>query len=593
MPYNLEEIVSQVVAAQAKWVAGATSITVLSDAERTARLGFVPAPGELSMDERVQRATASLPEHARTSATTIPVSVDWRNMNGHSYISSIKDQGSCGSCVAFGSAAAIDAGMRISLADPVGGPGISLCDVSEAQLFYCGAEQQQHRTCATGWWPNGGTGSLDYAQGTGLVCESVFPYTAGDQPCNLPSNWQSCLTKISGYTTIDNVAQMKQALAQTGPLVTCFSVYSDFFAYTSGVYRRTSNVYEGGHCVCVCGYDDNQQAWLCKNSWGTGWGEQGFFWIGYGQCGIDGQMYSINGFTSICTPWPNGKTINGVDSTPAALSASVFNNKLTLFWKANDPSNHIFHSASADGNSWPNGQTINGVDSTPAAPASAVFNNQLHVFWKANDPSNHIFHSASANGTSWPNGKTINGVDATPAAPASCVFNNHLYVFWKANDSSNHIFYSASADGVTWPNGKTINGVDSTPVALAACVYGNKLYLFWKANDTSNHIFYSASADGQTWPSGKLINGSDSTPQPLAAIVVGGELYLFWKANDASNRIFFSGSSDGATWPAGRVINTADSTPQALATAEFGGNTYLVWKANDSSNHIFFTKRVL
>ena len=58
-------------------------------------------------------------------------------------------------------------------------------------------------------------------------------------------------------------------------------VYRDFSIYAGGVYIRTSQLDEkiGGHCVCCVGFDDMKQAWLCKNSWGTYWGESGFFRI--------------------------------------------------------------------------------------------------------------------------------------------------------------------------------------------------------------------------------------------------------------------------------------------------------------------------
>ncbi len=93
--------------------------------------------------------------------------------------------------------------------------------------------------------------------------------------------------------------------------------------------------------------------------------------------------------------------------------------------------------------SWPSGTTINTVDSTPQAPAACVLQNQLYLFWKANDPSNDIYYSASADGQTWPSGRTINNVDSTPQALATCVFQNQLYLLWKANDPSNKIFFSA------------------------------------------------------------------------------------------------------------------------------------------------------
>ncbi len=92
---------------------------------------------------------------------------------------------------------------------------------------------------------------------------------------------------------------MKAWLAATGPLITCFSVYSDFFAYSSGVYKYQSGTFEGGHCVCVIGYSDILGGWLCKNSWGSYWGMGGYFWIGYGQCGIDDTMWGVDDFATL------------------------------------------------------------------------------------------------------------------------------------------------------------------------------------------------------------------------------------------------------------------------------------------------------
>jgi hypothetical protein len=46
----------------------------------------------------------------------------------------------------------------------------------------------------------------------------------------------------------------------------------------------------GNHAICVIGYDDTQNCWICKNSWGTGWGDSGFFKIAYGQCGIGSEF---------------------------------------------------------------------------------------------------------------------------------------------------------------------------------------------------------------------------------------------------------------------------------------------------------------
>ena len=69
----------------------------------------------------------------------------------------------------------------------------------------------------------------------------------------------------------------KDYLTHHGPMIACLSVYDDFFSYGGGVYHHVTGNMAGGHCVLVVGYSQSQGCWICKNSWGTGWGEAGFF----------------------------------------------------------------------------------------------------------------------------------------------------------------------------------------------------------------------------------------------------------------------------------------------------------------------------
>jgi hypothetical protein len=262
-------------------------------------LGYTPGPGEPSLDDREKEAKkkfyASLAEEAPGLAAR-PDVFDWRNVNGRNFISSVKSQGHCGSCVAFGTTAALEGTIRVKSDVAVNDPGGSeLPDLSEAQLFYCGGAGAG-RNCANGWWP---TGALDYCKNTGLDPESCFPYTPSDQPCKQCIDWQEELTVVSAYHEITSVEDMKVCLSTRGPLIACFAVYEDFDGYHGGVYRHMHGDYRGGHCVCCVGYDDNQQAWLCKNSWGSRWGLSGYFWIAYGQCGIDADMQAVDDFARI------------------------------------------------------------------------------------------------------------------------------------------------------------------------------------------------------------------------------------------------------------------------------------------------------
>jgi len=262
-------------------------------------LGYEPGPGEATLEERENEARAKylawLAQPPSTEGIR-PAAFDWRNVNGRDFIGSVKDQGSCGSCVAFGTVAAIEGTERIVLdiaASDAGGNQIA--NLSEAQLFYCGGAAAG-RNCQNGWLPSG---ALDYSKTTGLSPEACFPYTPGNQPCKLCSDWQSKVTVLQTYHTAYSAEDMKTWISTRGPMIACFTVYSDFFGYKSGVYHHTSGGKSGGHCVCCVGYDDNKQAWLCENSWGPGWGMSGYFWIAYGECGIDYNMQGIDAFSTI------------------------------------------------------------------------------------------------------------------------------------------------------------------------------------------------------------------------------------------------------------------------------------------------------
>ena len=288
--------------------------------------------------------------------------------------------------------------------------------------------------------------------------------------------------------------------------------------------------------------------------------------------------------------WPFGCRVNTVDSTPEALSSCVYQDKIFIFWKANDAGNSIYYSNSTDGVKWQNGRKINSFDCTPKAVSACVFQNNLFLFWKANDRGNSIYCSSSINGFAWPDGRRINTVDCTPESLSSCVFQGSLYIFWKANDAGNSIYYSISTDGVKWRNGRKINSFDCTPKAVSACVFKNKLYLFWKANDRGNSIYYSYSSNGFAWPDGRKINAVDCTTEAPNVCVYQDQLFVFWKSNDAGNRIFCSGSSDGIIWPSGHKINDFDSTPRTPAACVFNAQLNLFWKSNDPRNWIFMSR---
>jgi hypothetical protein len=129
--------------------------------------------------------------------------------------------------------------------------------------------------------------ALNFCQTTGVAQESSAPYSPNNQPC--PS--VSSTLKITAWSQVLTMDDRKNVLASKGPVVGGLAVYSDFFDYKSGVYRHRTGDLEGYHAISVVGYDDAQSCWICKNSWGPGWGDAGYFRMAYGdESGMDTQF---------------------------------------------------------------------------------------------------------------------------------------------------------------------------------------------------------------------------------------------------------------------------------------------------------------
>ena len=257
LPATLTQIQSAIKSSGAKWVAGETSLSRLSrsDWQHRVGLGFAPvkAPRLLMM--------------AAPQAT--PASVDWRDHNGN-FVSGIRDQGQCGSCWAFSMTGALESYVLLNQNKP----GTDL-NLSEQVLISCGGAG----SC------NGGQLDASYLQSTGLPPASYYPYTATNGTCTTAKpGWKTHTYKIGTWGSVDqNLDAIKSALATYGPLPIAFYVYEDFMHYKGGIYSYTTGKELGGHGVLLVGYNDAEQYFIVKNSWGPGWGENGFFRIAYSQ----------------------------------------------------------------------------------------------------------------------------------------------------------------------------------------------------------------------------------------------------------------------------------------------------------------------
>jgi C1A family cysteine protease len=214
---------------------------------------------------------------------------DWRDAtyNGQTgdWTTPVKNQASCGSCYAFAPLGSIEALIKIEQ----GNLGLSI-DLSEQFIVSCGMEWMSGDIlgCEGAYSP----AQYEFITTYGTLPESCFPYVSGSgsvPPCSAKcSTWQSLIIEIDGWHTVANdITSIKNALIQRGPLTAGMTVYDDFFEYPGGVYEHPgSDPDPMNHAVVIVGYDDAQSCWICKNSWGTSWGEEGWFKIRYGDCNI-------------------------------------------------------------------------------------------------------------------------------------------------------------------------------------------------------------------------------------------------------------------------------------------------------------------
>merc|ERR1712167_552616 len=208
---------------------------------------------------------------AETNAAT----VDWRTKNA---VTPVKNQAQCGSCWAFSSTGAVEGADAIKTG--------TLKSFSEQQLVSCST---QSNGC------NGGL--MDYAfsyiaQGNPLELEASYPYTSGSgRVASCSYSKSRGVGTVSGHHDVSagSKSQMKAALAQQPVSVAIEADQMAFQAYTSGVISSGCGT-RLDHGVLAVGYgtEGGQEYFLVKNSWGAGWGDQGYVKIGTNNnsCGI-------------------------------------------------------------------------------------------------------------------------------------------------------------------------------------------------------------------------------------------------------------------------------------------------------------------
>lgn len=215
--------------------------------------------------------------HDTTVLKDLPASFDLRAMGD---VSPIKDQGQCGSCWAHATTESLEDAILFA-----GKPGLQL-------------SAQEMTGCNSAMWgcQGGEMTAADYLVNPGLPLDSAFPYR-GDDSCQqgLPvaakaTSWAYVGAEGSAPTT----DQIKSALVAHGSVfVTVAAGGSDWGGQAEMTDCSDGNI---DHMVEIVGWKDTGE-WIMRNSWGTGWGDNGFAYMPYGcdsiATDVDSAAYTV------------------------------------------------------------------------------------------------------------------------------------------------------------------------------------------------------------------------------------------------------------------------------------------------------------
>lgn len=233
---------------------------------------------------------------------SLPAVWDWRNVSNTNYLSWTRNQHIpqyCGSCWAHGPTSAL--ADRVNIMRNATFPQL---DLSPQVIINCEA----------GGSCDGGdpSGVYQFGYEEGIPDDTCQQYVAANPAKFSCSDIQRCMTcvppapaagekgtcsavlnythyYVSSYGGVSGIQGMKEQIYQYGPIGCGVDATDKLEAYTGGIFSEFLLLPSINHEISVVGWgsEDGVDYWVVRNSWGTYWGEQGFFRIKMGSDNLD------------------------------------------------------------------------------------------------------------------------------------------------------------------------------------------------------------------------------------------------------------------------------------------------------------------
>jgi C1A family cysteine protease len=213
------------------------------------------------------------------------------DMRDYGIVSPIENQGQCGSCWAFATVAGLETSILLQNGFENGVNNTNL-RLSEEQVLSCTGLLD---SCGGGFQQN----AAGYVCGHPVATYDAWPYSGASNGslCSTFEHRSSpyqglCWGNVCGFPCLTpDTMSIKRAIVTYGSVVCGINATNSFSNYAGGVFDENNNpnyfgVPSTNHVIQLIGWNDGLQAWLVKNSWGTGWGYGGFAWVRYGSNNI-------------------------------------------------------------------------------------------------------------------------------------------------------------------------------------------------------------------------------------------------------------------------------------------------------------------